>query len=318
MEDSQQIGRASGSLGTMTTHDSCSADIEPAVEQSALWAEVATRLWRYARSIGLSADDGYDAAQEAVARAIATSVPFTDAEDLLRWCQRVVRNLAIDAARRRRWVEDGPAPDRADPRCALRDLEARILLERVLAELRRLPQAQREAIVHHATGVTPPSDRREQNRQSKARERGRATLRSALGGPLAIATGIAAALHGLARRSALVTGTYAGLAVATLLAIVVSVPSSRAHAPAPHRIAARDEGDVERLVTRSVGSSAQPPRSVRTAARAGRPRVPARSTLVVRHAPLDVRAGAERREAGPGDHLVCVGGGPLQEPVCLL
>jgi RNA polymerase sigma-70 factor (ECF subfamily) len=112
-------------------------------------------IYRYLRAWGSSADEAADLTAstfERAYRALSTSRP-PDASRA--WLVRIARNLAIDSARRRDvasrglrfWPRNEVAPDPAD--LLVRDETDRLLAERV----RRLPAAQREAIVLRFAGA---------------------------------------------------------------------------------------------------------------------------------------------------------------------
>jgi RNA polymerase sigma-70 factor (ECF subfamily) len=112
-------------------------------------------IYRYLRAWGSSEDEAADLTASTFERAYrAMSTP--PAPDASRaWLVRIARNLAIDSARRRDsasrglrfWPRNEVAPDPAE--LIVRDETDRLLAERV----RRLPAAQREAIVLRFAGA---------------------------------------------------------------------------------------------------------------------------------------------------------------------
>jgi RNA polymerase sigma factor (sigma-70 family) len=111
-------------------------------------------IYRYLRAWGSSEDEAADLTASTFERAFRALSGSQPPDASRAWLVRIARNLAIDAARRRDaasrglrfWPRNEVAPDPAD--LLIRDETDRLLAERV----RRLPTAQREAIVLRFAG----------------------------------------------------------------------------------------------------------------------------------------------------------------------
>ncbi|MDQ3880324.1 MAG: RNA polymerase sigma factor [Chloroflexota bacterium] len=115
-------------------------------------------VYRYLRARGFDDDQAGDLTAATFERAMGNLHRFrTGGSGFLPWVLRISGNLATDSRRRKAasvraligWRGAEPAPDPAQ--LLIRDEEDRLLVER----LRRLPTAQREAIVlRYAAGLT--------------------------------------------------------------------------------------------------------------------------------------------------------------------
>ena len=144
--------------------------------------EIRPQLFRHLRSLGASRSDAEDAAQEALLRAWEHQVPFTDSDDLLRWCHTVARRAQIDVVRRRSHdavPADGPC---REAESALEAVEWRDVLRTVAAALSRMSPADRRALT-----LTRGHDRRAARRLAAARCRARQRLRQLVGPIVALA-----------------------------------------------------------------------------------------------------------------------------------
>lgn len=111
-------------------------------------------IYRYLRAWGSSEAEAADLTASTFERAYRALSSSRPSEASRAWLVRIARNLAIDSARRRDtanrglrfWPRNEVAPDPAD--LIIRDEADRLLAQRV----RRLPAAQREAIVLRFAG----------------------------------------------------------------------------------------------------------------------------------------------------------------------
>lgn len=195
------------------------------------WSLVRERLVGYAMSLGVSFHDAQDCAQETIRRALDLQVPYADADDLLRWCQRVAHNLVMDEHRqRRRWwlgAFDASVPTQALAADVADGVANRDLLQRTLTAVEQLPPTQREAIVNLLDGATGAREsRQEQVRAAVARNRARTALRGLVGYGAAVAA--LAARFG--RRLVRTVAPAGALATAAFLLTPALVPGA---SPAP-------------------------------------------------------------------------------------
>lgn len=306
---------------TSTTHQRPGADGDamttPACRppEDEVWAAVLPCLWRYARSRGLSAEDAGDAAQEAARRALEKQVPYLDAEDLLRWCQTVVSNYSVDLHRRsRRSTSREDMQDAPDPIDRLAVIETRHLLEQVIARMKQLPDSQQDALVAHLV-EEPAVGRKEQDRLAQARQRARRVLRREVGYPVPALVLMGGWLRRLLRGPVL-PATSITLAGCVALVVTLDAPGPPRPSPArPDEVVVPAWGPnvprsgidrVHRPVARNVTTARQP-----------RLPAPTATPIVAQGTPLGLEAGAEQRPATKQDHLLCLGGGPIETPVCL-
>lgn len=111
-------------------------------------------------------------------------MPFTSADDLLRWCRLVGRRLAVDAHRRTvRSTSVEAVPDQAGTVDVEAAALARVRADRVLTALHDLDPNDRAAIIDLRS---PDADRREQVRLAVRRHRARARLTAIVDGVAAL------------------------------------------------------------------------------------------------------------------------------------
>jgi len=178
---------------------------------AATWPAVETPLRRYLGSIGVNRHDIDDLVQETASRVIASRVPYDGAADLRQWAFVVARRLLanLHRSRQRQAALDGahrPDPAQDD---LMRQVEDRLIVEKVIASAANLTTAERRHLA-----VRPLGTAAERNRANVARHRARQHLRK-LVGPLAVTLAV------LRRRATLATSTAAvGAAVALPLALL--------------------------------------------------------------------------------------------------
>lgn len=283
-----------------------------------VWAGACDRLVRFVCKLGVDPATAEDIAQETAYRAVANDVPFTDVEDLLRWCQTVARRLAMDEHRRakrtRLVLVHRPETAVADVAEIVAD---RDLLGRALSEVRRLPEAQREAIM--AT-VSPEQSSREsrkdQVRLAAARSRARSSLRAAVGYGL----GLVAAMVSAVRRFVRAAPAMASVAAATALVTgLLSTPNAAGGAPVisqnaapPAAVAWHHQRPVSAAVRGAVTAKSD---SVRRGAKTSN--APSRSQQIAKVHSNGVILAADQRPQNSADHLLCLHGGPLPGRTCV-
>jgi RNA polymerase sigma-70 factor, ECF subfamily len=110
--------------------------------------ELLPRLRRFARSLAGSMADGDDLVQSALEKALTHRDSYVPGTRMDSWLFRIIRNLAIDAARtrkRRPSVEldeaDGIAVEGADT-----EAETRLMLRKTQDAIADLPEEQREVL----------------------------------------------------------------------------------------------------------------------------------------------------------------------------
>ena len=136
-------------------------------ELSGLLAEQVPGLLRYARSISSDPRGAEDLVQDTLVRALERSGSFRGESSLATWLHRILHNLAVDQARRRREVPTDLSADSAAERVDTlwRDdsytvdsalvLERAETAERLQDALLRLPLIYRSAVVlHDEEGLT--------------------------------------------------------------------------------------------------------------------------------------------------------------------
>lgn len=138
---------------------------------AAAWEAALPGLLRYARTLTPDAEAANDLVQETVARGLDRVGQFRQGSSLATWLHRIMHNLAVDAARRRREVPVGDLMREA-AEAEIHDLETKwrddaytvdsaVVIERaetreeLLDGLARLPFIYRSAVVlHDAEGLT--------------------------------------------------------------------------------------------------------------------------------------------------------------------
>jgi RNA polymerase sigma-70 factor (ECF subfamily) len=138
---------------------------------AAAWEATLPGLLRYARTLTPDGEAANDLVQETVARGLDRIDQFDGGSSLATWLHRIMHNLAVDAARRRREVPAGDLFREADEdelaevESKWRDdaytVESSVVIERaetreeLLDGLARLPFIYRSAVVlHDAEGLT--------------------------------------------------------------------------------------------------------------------------------------------------------------------
>lgn len=152
-----------------------------------VWKEVGRRVQGMLRRRGATTWVAEDLAQEVLTRAVANQVSFSDADDLMRWCVPVARNLHIDHARHGRWTDETASiPEARDALDVERLVLARLELHGVLGHLASLTDNDRQAIVDSINGVTRASDRKSSVSEAVRRHRARQRLARLVTGAAAV------------------------------------------------------------------------------------------------------------------------------------
>jgi RNA polymerase sigma factor (sigma-70 family) len=275
-------------------------------------------LRRYLSRRGALPADADDLIQECAVRVLAHQPTFEDADDLVRWCLPVVRNLHVDAHRRDvRQVVTDDVPEQVQLRDVVQDsVLQRIELQSVLTAMHQLSPRDREAIV--GDSGARPADRREAVKLNVRRHRARQRL-------AALIASVAGILGSLGRRG---SGALAPAGSAVLAGFVVVAGVATGSAvllPTTH-----DGTDTAvRVGHTQVASAFHPGLARATAGRsATRPRGEAEPSAARRVA----RSSAQQLVAAPtGDRvtvahstsrpvagaLVCVTGAPQAGQVCV-
>jgi hypothetical protein len=185
VQESRDEGRdderhAGVALGTRTTGPVIAGD------RGEDWRVAGSRLRAFLRSRGASPWLAEDLAQETLLRAVVHEVGFSDADDLLRWCVPVARNLLVDAARRTTRVDGAEVPDGASHVDVEREVMARLELGEVRRQLPRLSDADRQAILSAVEGVAPPAERKAAVGEAVRRHRARQRLTRLVAGAAAL------------------------------------------------------------------------------------------------------------------------------------
>lgn len=138
---------------------------------AAAWEGTLPGLLRYARTLTPDEDAAHDLVQETVSRGLARSAQFRQGSSLATWLHRIMHNLAVDAARRRREIPAGDLIGEATDseveqverkwRDDAYTVDAATVVERaetreeLLDGLARLPFIYRSAVVlHDGEGLT--------------------------------------------------------------------------------------------------------------------------------------------------------------------
>ncbi len=204
-----------GGLGITSPRSEC-LGVTP--ELGEIWPEVEVPLRRYLAGQGASRHDIDDLVQQAAERVLQRQVSFVDAADLRRFCFVVARNLWIDQLRHRasRHGELDSSVPHADRGAddAFVQIEDRLVLTSIVAEIARLPAEDRRALLersHH---------REERNRLAVRRYRIRKRLLLRVG-PIGGCAGVLAG----ARRRILGPGlaTASAAPMALLLTLVAPI-----------------------------------------------------------------------------------------------
>ena len=157
-----------------------------------IWPEVARRLGVYARKRASSAEQAEDVVQEVAARLLShDDVTYEDVDDLLRWCQRVARNLLIDEHRASAQRSALPLDEHAFSRPAAVDVahevEQRQRLRRVSRYMAALSARDQELLRAAAFEDHDIAQFSSAGSRDVARHRARRRLLEALGGAYGVA-----------------------------------------------------------------------------------------------------------------------------------
>jgi hypothetical protein len=245
-----------------------------------------------------------DVVQETATRALEHSIGFTDAEDLLRWCNTVAWRVALNDRRSRRRLSDAPLPERASRSVVENDALARYTLEAVAAVMPRLTDAERDALRPDAA---PATSRKDAGRVYVRRHRARAHL-------IAMLDGLAGAVAwvGLVLRRSRPRAIAAALVPpAILLAFVLPRwVGGPAKSPAPERVTSGAAAADSRAAAAPSPSGVRP--GVLADGRSGPAVAPASPrtggvTLppFVVNVPGNGGGNVKGRPKAPGDHLIC-------------
>jgi RNA polymerase sigma-70 factor (ECF subfamily) len=113
----------------------------------------ADALYNLARYLSRSAADAEDLVQETYTRAFAARTQFVPGTNLRAWLFRILRNAAIDLARRQKTAAEAPVDP--DPSPSAWDADVRGALAREVEEaLRALPEPSRAVILLDLEGLT--------------------------------------------------------------------------------------------------------------------------------------------------------------------
>lgn len=288
-------------------------------EFASAWTEVEPPLRRFLASRGLASADIDDVIQETALRALASRVPFSNGEDLRRWCFVVAKRLHVDRTRQQARLSDldGQLLGLEDPSSAasLAQVEDRHLLRTVMTRLVALPNRDQEAVL----GAPLASDLRERNRASVARHRARQRLLRAVG-PLGAFAGCLGRLRTQLRcaaRPVLLAGAPV-VAALTMMLLPSLAPTRHGEPPVPRADAlAGGAAPLARSHARTRLSSATP--AARATAgvqphrksqhRAGR-------TVAMARGPHGAVAFVRLEENSPERPLVCVDP-KVASPLCV-
>jgi len=280
----------------------------PALE--AVWPEVRRRLLRLLQSRGVDSSTAEDIVQEVAVRLLARQVPYTSADDLMRWTTTVARNLAIDYWRSAAREVPLPVYPAAAAQRVDEEVEYRLRLEAVEESWPRLSERDRRALKMAVAGETVPT-RSEAVRWAVQRHAARARL-------AAMIDGLATALAWLWRRAQRNRGTYGAAVLAATpivaLGLLLILPAHRLlpHGPGGsswplQRAEARTAPLHPGAVHQPSPSPRQlsPPQPYKASQALSRPLVPYRR-VEVGSEPAPVYRFVGTWPKGPNDHLVCV------------
>lgn len=282
---------------------------------SSAWPEVAPRLHRLLMRRGVSKSDAEDIVQEVACKVIHHEVPYTDGDDLYRWCSVVARRMFIGLARKRR-VE--ALPDSFDAP-GLEDVErsvlARIQLAAVARALAALPLRERELVM--SSGVGEPSH------LAVRRFRTRQRLRLVVDRARVL---VALVVGHRVWRSMKSAGPAIGgaFAVASVAVMSLGAPMSEGDATDPAQPDLRRAGLVVPAPTSAVSTAESSGASTRPVAPAApAPRVRAASVVPdlpdaeLRPAsPVGQSTGVGTRDRMPQERIVCMVDDPILGTLC--
>ena len=290
---------------------------ESHVDLEAVWLEVSRRLTGQLLRRGVSRPDAEDLVQECAVRVMASNVAWRDAEDLMRWCNTVVRNLHVDSLRRRSEPvgELAQFADRADHHDVHRSVNARLLLAELRSVWPRLSVRDRSALVAAAEGVTT-GDRKAAVRENVARHRARQRLDALVTGALGL-TGFGLAVRRCVRGAARWTVPTAALASAVLgLAVLDVERDARPGMPVVHpAVLIVSAGHAGAVVPSRQPIHSAPAPVRRAAARSAT--APAAATTTAVQLPTGDRVVVRGRDRNGAEPLVCVRGLVVVDRACL-
>ncbi|HVT75401.1 MAG TPA: hypothetical protein VHD87_00110 [Acidimicrobiales bacterium] len=265
------------------------------------WPTVSARAVAALRRRGVSDEIAEDAVLEAITRAIARDVPFSDADDLLRWVHVVAWRIVLDDRKRdRRLVYD--TPDRVAPDDPSLVAELRLRVEKLARLVSGLSVSDHNALF---AVVEPALDRRDATRLAVRRHRVRAKLLRMLEGAAAAAAWLRRRGRRPHRGNVVAAATVAPV---MLLSLAVLLPHD---IPQPEPVAS-DPGAVTAAETIRVDAPSAPPTptgavaGVNTSRRS--PAAPPRTGLPrvdVAHPGPFGNGHAWGRAKEPDDHLAC-------------
>ncbi|MCU1589533.1 MAG: DNA-directed polymerase sigma-70 factor [Frankiales bacterium] len=291
---------------------------EPVITQAPFvgcWPQAAAVLRRFLIRRGTNPADAEDLVQECALRVLSHEPSYRDADDLLRWCLPVVRNLSVDSYRRtRRDVPTDRIPDQPSHRDLHEEVEHRAELERVLGAMAQLRPHDRHAILSAVQDEPTAGNRREAVRDNVRRHRARQRL-----------TALLSALLGFAVAAVRRTGTTATVLPAVLAAFAIAVavggsgrPGSAGAAPAAGTALPEDAVSLS-AVAPAQRLAPRPHAPVTLVRRAPDPRTPVHSRQVQRvQAPTGETVSLRTSDARPAHGgLVCTAGVPGLPDTCL-
>jgi DNA-directed RNA polymerase specialized sigma24 family protein len=282
------------------------------------WREVSARLGRYLRRQGVPHDAVDDLLQDVALKVLERELPFEDAEDLLRWCYVVGRNLAVDRARR---VQ--PSAEVAESLASPQDVHEHathsIRWQAVLKALPQLSPTDRESLLTAAFGEQEVgTTRQEQVKLAVRRHRARSRLITLMGAAYALVLGWIGFLR-RPRPTAALTAVPAALLVAQLMPAIVQQTSL----PPLFIVdaeAAPVVGPAQSLVARPTpatvpvrGDAASVPPQTTDGRTASLPEQTAAPEVVIDGRAISITHEQHRTN---DDRLLCVGGLPVSE-ICV-
>lgn len=279
------------------------------------WPHVAKRLSAYLRQRGAPPpQDADDIVQECALKVLSREVPFTNSDELLRWCLTVARNAHIDLHRGQRGLAMAILPDRATSSDVAEEVAARLRLQAVVDSWPRLSPTDQRVLVEAAEGVPAPPVRRDAVRLYVQRNRARQRLQSLI----AALVGVFVAVGRAVRRQALPVTTVTAAATVTCLALPLS-PSTES--PALRLIPEQSiaQAAVDASGARPLAARIPAPTSA-LAATQTHPGVERSSTRAVASAQgpdgYGARVTSHDRPASPPT-LLCVGDLPVAPDACV-
>lgn len=287
------------------------------------WTEALPQLTRFVRSLGVSPEDAEDVVQETATRALAHAIPYTDAQDLLRWCQVTARHLVVDGHRTSRRHIRLVDCDMAMSSDVHDTVQTRMALQQVLAAVEaQLPGAEQRAIADLLTDAAAPTCRRSQVKSAVARNRARNRLKAIVGYPWVVAP--ATAILHWSRRASRVGGVVSVTSAAAALSLVLGhTPQDGAHIGAspvtPRSLAIKAVSHRLPLATPSARLPRTPKSPTGHVAPSNPSSAPDEHVAHVK-GPVGTDVDVSHRAPQQGDHLLCTGGDgtlPLTQTLCV-